>query len=252
LLFEDYKESYDFLFQRALLTFGDYTVSSGSTKSFCTFEESLRYKNDNWRKLFNDQKINIYLKNLLDTINISNIAGSLKNCIDNYNCSENDWKSFFIKNSAVLKFCDNRQIRINGEIITLSKSNSSGLIRRAELYSYVYYQRYLEKNDAQMNPFTHTRYFVHAYEYPCTVIDEWYYKEHNFAINISYHDNFCWTIKFFDRNEIAMPDKIITVLTEQQFNVVENELELRKSKMQFSELDTTIHEILKSLAGIAI
>jgi hypothetical protein len=54
LFSSEFQDNYDYLFQRALLTFGNYLVPISGHYTFCNFETGLRAKVDNWRKVFND------------------------------------------------------------------------------------------------------------------------------------------------------------------------------------------------------
>ncbi len=129
------------LFQRALLSKGDYLVDIKSNKTFCNFEEALRTKNDNWRKVFNDKDKTLFLQNLLDDINNENIDSELKAIIKNSKVT--DWKQFFIGEPENLNSCDKFQIRFeNNNIYLLSK-----LIMRSwhsELFTFNLYQSKLE------------------------------------------------------------------------------------------------------------
>lgn len=64
----EFQDNYDCLFQRALFTLGNYLVPISGHYTFCNFEKNLRAKMDNWRKVFNDDIRNTYLKQLLDAI----------------------------------------------------------------------------------------------------------------------------------------------------------------------------------------
>lgn len=130
-----FKDSYNCLFQRALLTFGDYLVPINYCKTFCTFNESLREKMDNWRKVFDDSNKKIFLKNLLDSIHDDNIKKDLQEIIENY--SELDWKSLFIKNIEIIEYCDKYRIAQWGNKIALARSPADNWRRHANLYSYI-------------------------------------------------------------------------------------------------------------------
>lgn len=132
-----FKDKKDCLFQRALLTFGEYLVPINYCKTFCTFNESLREKIDNWRKIFDDKDKKLLLKNLLDIIRLESIETDLQNIIDNY--SEIDWKSLFIKNKGIIEYCDKYRIAKWGNKIALSRSSADNWRRHAELYSYALY-----------------------------------------------------------------------------------------------------------------
>jgi hypothetical protein len=145
LFSNEFKDNKNCLFQRALLTFGDYLVPIDYySKTFCTFKESLREKNDNWRKVFDDKDKRIFLKNLLDAIHMENIEKDLQDIIDKY--SEIDWKNLFIKNKGVIEYCDNYRIAEWGNKIALSRSNAYYWRRHAELYSYVLYLELKKEN----------------------------------------------------------------------------------------------------------
>lgn len=132
-----FKDKKDCLFQRALLTFGDYSVPINYCKTFCTFNESLREKMDNWRKVFDDKDKKMLLKNLLDIIHLESIETDLQNIIDRY--SEIDWKSLFITNKGIIEYCDKYRIAKWGNKIALSRSLADNWRRHAELYSYALY-----------------------------------------------------------------------------------------------------------------
>jgi len=130
-----FRENHDCLFQRALLTFGEYLVPINYCKTFCTFNSSLREKMDNWRKVFDDKDKKIILKKLLDAISIDAMENDLQSIIDSY--IENDWKSLFIKNKGIIEYCDKYRIAEWGNKIALSRSSADNWRRHAELYSFV-------------------------------------------------------------------------------------------------------------------
>jgi hypothetical protein len=119
----------DYLFQRALLTKGDYLVQQGRNHSFCSFEESPRAKDDNWKEVFHNY--GDILKDLLtddrDLITIINESDI------------NDWRKGFIKFPKILKYCKKLQIRFESEndILLLTKERTSGI--HAEYFSYCLY-----------------------------------------------------------------------------------------------------------------
>jgi hypothetical protein len=120
----------DFLFQRALLSKGDYLVGDNSewkNRTFCSFEKGQRAKDDNWKQVFHFKRG--ILKELLED------DRSLHDIIDDFN-DEDDWKYGFIKYYEVLKYCEKYQIRMKDEndILLLSKERTSG--KHAEYYTY--------------------------------------------------------------------------------------------------------------------
>lgn len=110
----------DFLLQRVLLSIGDYLVEIGSNFTFCkTDTDSLRSRNENWRRVFNDDKRYEYLLLLVQKIESKrkepnkDLTIKLKHIINECNYDNNDWKYYFIKSSLPLKKCPILEIRWN-------------------------------------------------------------------------------------------------------------------------------------------
>jgi len=132
-IFKEDKEN--FKFQRALLAKGNYLVKKGSNKTFCSFNDSPREKDDNWRQVFYDDKSTI-LKQLLD--DLINNSNTLDNIINNF--TDNiEWRYNFIKYPCVLAYCKKYQIRTVDykNILLLSGERIYG--GHAEYYSYATY-----------------------------------------------------------------------------------------------------------------
>jgi len=224
LFSSEFQDNYDCLFQRALLTFGDYLVPISGHYTFCKFENNLRAKTDNWRKVFNDETKSNYLKQLLDNVEINSIKDDLQKIVDNFQENNNDWKSLFIKNIGIIEYCLNYQINNLNGYIELARSTAAGWLRRAELWSYVLYKTKLENKVSEFSPFTNTKYWDTVDGKPCAYIDNWYYQsKYNFVLDIRYSDN-NFSLKFFDRNENVLPDEITTKLNQKGFiNVKDGE-----------------------------
>jgi hypothetical protein len=130
-IFQEDKEN--FLFQRALLAKGDYLVKrgygyGGEYFSFCNFNNNNpRYKDDNWRSVFFDEKKSQIVKELLED------ERNLEKITDDFN--RIDWRYYFIKYPQILKYCRNFFIQKNGEMIRiLTKFLCSS--KQVEYYSY--------------------------------------------------------------------------------------------------------------------
>ncbi|MDI9258183.1 DUF262 domain-containing protein [Flavobacterium sedimenticola] len=218
-LFLEFKSSRTFLFQRALLTEGYYLIDISNSKTFCNFETGLRAKMDNWRKVFNDEKKSIVLKSMLDKLHYESLESDLNALIANY--TENDWKGLFIKNKLILPHCCNFQIKKNGDKIYLSRSNAGNWKRKAELYTYDLFTTKLFGKS--IYPFTRSDYYETIDE-PCAFIDNWYYGDNSFAIDIFFNKGF--VLSFFDRKENKIPAIIVDTLEQSQFVKEDNRYNL--------------------------
>ena len=104
-IFKEDREN--FLFQRALLTKGDYLPERGNSSyfTFCKFEDEdkssgNRNKDDNWRSVFFDNEKSKFLKELLDD------DKSLQDIIEEFD-DKKYWGYYFIKYPEILKECGN-------------------------------------------------------------------------------------------------------------------------------------------------
>ncbi|HRP89721.1 MAG TPA: DUF262 domain-containing protein [Edaphocola sp.] len=130
-------EAKDHLFQRLLISKGDYLIQSSSKYSFCeSTVGSLRARQDNWRKVFNDETKLAYLKEVLDESSSLDISESSLLIF-----SKQNWESFFIHNRYVanITYLHNRLIDWQNEwdIKLLEKSTYTG--KHADLYSHSLY-----------------------------------------------------------------------------------------------------------------
>ncbi len=127
-------EANDHLFQRLLLSKGDYLIKSNSKYSFCESSiGSLRARQDNWRKVFNDENKLSFLKAVLDESSLLDISETT-----HLNYTEESWKSFFIQSKYFpnITYLQNRLIDWQNEwdIRLLEKSTLIG--KHADLYSH--------------------------------------------------------------------------------------------------------------------
>jgi len=143
-------ESNHFLFHRLLLSKGDYLIQSSSKWSFCESDAgSLRARQDNWRKVFNDDKKLGYLKSVLDestSLDIS--ADSLRNY------STRNWELFFIKEKYFENITYLKDSLIDWEsdwnIRLLEKPTYKG--KHADLFSHsLYLDLKIEKFEVKYN-----------------------------------------------------------------------------------------------------
>ena len=105
-IFKEDREN--FLFQRALLTKGDYLPERGNSSyfTFCNFNNNSRNKDDNWRDVFYDKEKSKFLKNLLDD------DRNLQDIIEKFD-DKSYWGYYFIKYPEILKECSNFWILVD-------------------------------------------------------------------------------------------------------------------------------------------
>jgi hypothetical protein len=214
---DEHQDKNGCLFQRALLTRGDYLVNINYDRTFCTFNS-----NDNWRKVFNDNTKSAYLKALLDNLDVNNIEDGLKKMINDYPDDNSDWRSLFIKNEGIIEYCNNYRIAEwdNGKIV-LARSSSVNWRKHAELYSLILYKTKLENR--QFPPFTKTWYWETTGER--AVLDNWDYKEHHFTIDILYdYIKKYYTFRFYDKNgNMTIPTEIQEIIEPLNFHKNKND-----------------------------
>jgi hypothetical protein len=250
-LFTEFRDEHDCIFQKALLAYGDYSVDINSAKTFCSFDNSLRAKTDNWRKVFNDPAKSCYLKQLLDYIDTDGIAKGLQNLIDNYNTD--DWKRLFIRIPSVLSACSNYQIKIGKTTTELAKSAAAYWRKRAELYTFAYFTRYWKDKNVDIKPFIKIEYYYSAYDAPpCLGVDGWVYGKYNFSLDIFYDDEKGFWIDIFDQNENEIPPEVDSILKDNGFekNNSGKRDKLQLGKMDFENLNQKIHKILRRLMAV--
>jgi hypothetical protein len=218
---------------------------------------------DNWRKVFNDDTKNNYLKQLLDAIKIDSIKNDLQTIVNDFQEDENDWMSLFIKNKGIIEYCcdkysgvKNYQIDKIGEHIYLARSNANSWKRKAELRSYVFYKTKLEGKESTFNPFERVWYYDSSDGIPCAVIDLWnYHSQYSFELDIRYSDN-KFSLIFYDKNWKVLPVEIVQKLNQKDFtsNIEKNDVDVEVIKsctyriygnIGFMKVEQTIKEILK-------
>ena len=254
-LFEDYsiklaklfsselRENHNFLFQRALLTKGDYLPQVGDSDNytFGVFEEALRTKLDNWRKVFNDEVKTLLLKELLDDINKDDIQNELVKIINNHTAS--DWRKLIIEQPDNIAYCQYREIRTysDDKIYLLSKKQMNG--RHKEIFSWDLFERTFKQKE--FLPFSNKPWYWEStsWDKPCIVLESFNYKENIFEIDISYEKENEYTLEFYDLNDVEIPNNIDKLLNELDFD--ENTISLPEN-----EIEKKIKEICSNLENI--
>jgi len=117
LLFE--KDTEEFLLQRALLSLGDYLIKVNSNWTFCkTDTDSLRSRNENWRRVFiQDDKLKILELLILEIIKRENIIldfnSILIDIINSHQYNFDQWQYYFVESAYPLQQSKLMEIRWN-------------------------------------------------------------------------------------------------------------------------------------------
>jgi len=185
--------------------------------TFCVYDDRLRIKNENWRRVFNSD----YFKNLLDLIK-DDLEKNLKDKINCYIFNCEDFKSYFVnpnQNWEVISYIRHYQIEWNNEEeIYLNKGGTSvdkwGWSRVAEIYSYYLYKKYFENKT--IIGFNKPSYWDISNDNPSIVLDGY---DNKYAIDIYYNNGF--NIMFYNYQiEGDISNEILDILMKNNFVLV--------------------------------
>lgn len=233
----------EFLFERALLSKGDYTLSAKSNDSFLVNI----HREVSWKRLLRDDNNGRrdYLLALFDDklFDNSSVEDSLKKIIDNSTVS--DWRHHFIEMPELLQYLGPvKYFRFKSEqdIQLLKGERLSG--PHVEYYSYAFYLKELEHNVNTYTPFSSITYSeVSGDYYP------W--------INLSYQSAYVYLmiyrtpipaqykIKFLQRNGLNLNTKMTAILTQLGFTEVKTS-EYTKSAITETEVINVLNTLCSS------
>lgn len=223
------------LIYQALLTKGNYLPPLSSNNTFCSFDAtSVRARNDNWRKVFNSDKLRAtednpnrkqYLQDLLDDSNfdINDVEASLNNIIGN--SVVNDFRKYFIDNMSYIEYCKKLQLRYidENQIYLLKTTQMNGMhaeLRTWDLFSHEF--KLLEKSKRKVEwrleseknyePFQTIWYYESiSWNLPCIVFDDFRYEDRNIQLTIGYKDN-SYYIFIYDEEKESLNNNLVKVL----------------------------------------
>jgi len=245
---------YQTLIHRALLSFEEdkddlgylkYTQHGKNRYTFCSYDNRLRVKNENWRRVFNSQ----YFSSLLDLLS-TDIEKNLKDKINSYKFDCNNFKSYFInpnKDWEVISYIRNYQIEYkNSQEIFFNEGGTAidkwGWYRVAELQSYYLYKKNFENKEYL--PFEKVWYWDTSDGNPSIVIEGY---KNKYAIDIYYKDGFCMMFYNYKSNKIKS-QHIIDILEENNFILDDKRYYLKKGKIcDTKKLNEIINKICLTL-----
>ena len=202
ILYKSDIEREDHLLQTALLSIDNYTINiSGNKYSFCKSDRgSLRVRNDNWRKVFDDGEKLIILKSLLDyDDDLSHlVARPIK---------KNDWSAYFIEFPNAITYCADRYFDIYSalDIRLLKASTYSG--KHTDLYLYILYEKLRNINFKKIEvKHVDVNYFRTESSFPRLEISRTENDQANIFLSVNYHQRLEENMHGFEINPLSILD----------------------------------------------
>ena len=234
IAFEVFAKSYenrindeDFIFERAILTKGDYLtpasqnrynlLSTSQVKNNIKRDHSwkrlLRVSDKEWIKTniekYDDEWANrrIYVKQVFDNIlNKKTIELICKT-------STNDWRDYFIKCPSLISYCKQGFIRFENKHNILLYGQSQSNHMHVEMYTYYLWKKHIELNKESYKPFKNVYYeeVKSIDDEAFIVFNEFIHNRINYEINIFYDNNddlsYPYEIKFLKSKGDNIPKK---------------------------------------------
>ncbi|WP_188051108.1 DUF262 domain-containing protein [Flavobacterium sp. GP15] len=207
----------DFLFERGMLTYGNYLIKKGDNQyNFSSSKKAANYERDySWKRILSldfknlagsswSKKRKLFYQLFDDSeFDFSNVKKSLKNRIHNYNQVDN-WKYDFIKDSRYIEAC--RQ----GFIYTKNKFKDIQLLNASQMnhlrVDYHVFKFWNETDLGNFEKFSHCLQYVKGnYEIPCVSTNGIMLKKKNYAVqfyNMEDNDFYVRLYKFKGYNRI--------------------------------------------------
>jgi len=219
------KEFDNCLWERALLTKGNYLLEKGPNYSFLKNED----RDVSWKRLLRDNngnKRNI-VKVLFDDeyFDIGNVAHSLSVIITNFGVI--DWRYYIIRNPETIRYCSQRMIRFgtNSEVILLGQSQLNHY--HVDLHTYSLYYNYLNGVISEYWPFTSKYYeqIKSADDTPSIVFLAWTYNGASIILYIYCQHNTSeptYQFQISDRLGNPLPLIIKCILDDHSFRLASN------------------------------
>jgi len=214
----------NYIFQRALLTKGDYLIREGYNLSFLIDND----RDISWKRLLladkkGDEHKALYVKDLMDdtAFSNSNLINGLYQIITNALTLITDWRRHFIGLPQVFSCLGPKKyIRFISDhhIYLLTGERMNGT--HYEYYTYSLFCKFI--NGKLFQPFSYTFYFdVNGEESePCIIIGNWVYSSSNFKLYINYDYALNqYSIKFLDGNYKTFEPIISQTLVNNHFSL---------------------------------
>ena len=210
------------LWQRALLSKGNYLISEGSNSSFLINND----RDISWKRLLLADKDGgkpkrIFVKQVFDDIdfNILDVEKGLKAIVANSLKTVTGWRNKFIKTPSLFNFLGAKQYiryKSDNEIYLLAGERMSG--SHTELFTYSYFLENLENKS--FPPFNKCAYYAISGEAdePCIYLKDWLFKKSNYELDITYDTvNKKYNLSFFYIKSKTFDTEIVEILSSNDF-----------------------------------
>jgi len=224
--YENRKNDKDFIFERAILTKGNYLTPASQSrynllstsqvknniKRDHSWKRLLRISDKEWIKTnierYDDDWANrrFYVKQVFDDmLNKKTLEQICKT-------STNDWRDYFIKCPSLISYCKQGFIRFENESKILLYGQSQSNHMHVEMYTYYLWKKHIEPNKESFKPFNIKYKEVKSIDdEACIVFNEFTHNKIKYEINIFYDNDgnlpHPYEIKFFKSMGDNSPEK---------------------------------------------
>ena len=197
--YENRVNNKDFVFERAVLTKGDYLTSASQYRYnlLSTSQVKNNIKRDHsWKRLLRIstdkdwKEKKVFVKQVFDDnrFNKNDIIESLKLICEDLT---DDWRNYFIKCPSLISYCKQGFIRFKDEQDILLYGQSQSNHMHVEMYTYYLWKKYIELNKESYKPFKQIYYqeVKSIDDYPRIIFSEFIHNRIRYEIYIFYDNN---------------------------------------------------------------
>lgn len=210
------------LWQRAVLSKGNYLIAEGSNLSFLINND----RDISWKRLLladkdGGKEKRLFVKEVFDdaNFNILDVEKGLKAIVANSLKTVTGWRNKFIKTPKLFNFLGAKQYiryKSDNEIYLLAGERMSG--SHTEYYSHSFFFNNIENNT--FLPFNKIFYYPVSgeSETPCAVITEWKYKKSIYELDITFDTvNKKYNLFFYDTKNKTFDEELLDILNSNNF-----------------------------------
>ena len=258
----DTKKNETFLLERALLSKRNYLIPASQGRlNFCSSKRVANYQRDySWKRLLRcsaDKEEDLSwslrrkaVKELLDDPNFvsDKIEKSLSKICSR---STDDWRSYFIKNPDLIKYCSQGFINISNSEIELYKESQINHTH-INMYIYNFYVEYICENEQDFLPFNEI-YFKdvkNSEDSSYVYFKDWCHKRINYEIHLYHWANSYHLYYFKSKGNKAKAEyvkEVLDILEDNEFEWSEDDfsfiVEMKDEESTIVKIKTLISQI---------